>query len=156
MSLCLTCGKVNCNRDVAGHALKHYEANDKHCLVFQLGSNAIWCYSCDTYVPLQQFPHVQQKLSSFLTSDKPSSASGRKDKWSKDQKNSRFDDFSFFDGGGSSSSGKEVFFSTSSLKASLSKLSPGECVFPFFYFFFQFQLIYFFVFFFIEKEGLGD
>lgn len=57
--VCLQCGHFGCNRELNSHGVKHYEKTG-HSLALQLESKAIWCYSCDEFIPLlkEESAHV--------------------------------------------------------------------------------------------------
>ncbi|XKL60826.1 hypothetical protein PGB90_007883 [Kerria lacca] len=51
LSLCLKCGVCNCST----HAQQHYESphSDPHNLLVKINDWSVWCYKCDTEVPVE-------------------------------------------------------------------------------------------------------
>ena len=49
--VCLQCGNLGCNRELKSHGVNHFETSG-HSLALQLESKAIWCYSCDSFIPV--------------------------------------------------------------------------------------------------------
>ena len=49
--LCMQCLYTRCGRySTNTHSLKHYEAENSHCLTFSFNTWQIWCYKCDAFV----------------------------------------------------------------------------------------------------------
>ena len=49
--MCLECGNFGCNRELKSHGVAHFEATG-HPLALQVESKAVWCYKCDSFIPL--------------------------------------------------------------------------------------------------------
>ncbi|KAG0022695.1 Ubiquitin carboxyl-terminal hydrolase 16 [Podila clonocystis] len=49
--LCLSCGEINCGREIRKHAISHYDMEKKeHPLAINLASMECWCYECDDQI----------------------------------------------------------------------------------------------------------
>ncbi|KAH3829706.1 ubiquitin carboxyl-terminal hydrolase 3-like [Dreissena polymorpha] len=48
--ICMMCGLIGCGRYEKGHALRHHETCDKHCVCMDAKNYAVYCYICDEFV----------------------------------------------------------------------------------------------------------
>ncbi|EDV26510.1 uncharacterized protein TRIADDRAFT_22897 [Trichoplax adhaerens] len=66
--ICLSCGNISCGRYVKGHAKKHYEDLNQHCLCLD-PAFAVYCYSCDEYIINDSEDNKIQKIRDQLQSN---------------------------------------------------------------------------------------